>query len=162
MRHNDPAIITLRPEDPRDEAFLYRLYASARAEEIAAWGWDKAQQEAFLKMQFNGQRQSYGWQYPEAERLIILRDEQPAGRMIVHRSDEELLLVDIALLPEHRNLGIGAMLIGSLLDEASLARKPVRLSVERSNPAKRLYERLGFALVGDTGTHFHMEWRPAA
>jgi GNAT superfamily N-acetyltransferase len=162
MQQNKPAIITLRPEDSHDEAFLYLLYASTRAEEVAAWGWDETQQEAFLRMQFNAQRQSYEWQYPLAERRIILRDGEPAGRMIVHRADEEFLLVDIAILPEHRNSGIGAALIKGLLDEAALARKPVRLHVGRVNPARRLYERLGFVCISDTGTYFSMEWRPGA
>jgi len=156
---NDSVSITLRPALPEDEAFLCAVYASTRRDELAACGWDQAQQEAFLQMQFNCQRQSYGWQYPRAEHQVILRDGQPVGRIIVHRTEEEILLVDIALLPEHRNAGIGGALVRDLFAEASTAGKPVRLHVERFNRARQLYERLGFVCIGDTGMHFLMEWR---
>ena len=56
-------------------------------------------------------------------------------------------MIDIALLPDHRGRGIGARLLRDVLHEATAAGLPVRLSVERSNPARSLYERLGFRTV---------------
>jgi predicted GNAT family acetyltransferase len=47
-----------------------------------------------------------------------------------------------------------------VMAEASAAGKPVRIYVERFNRALRLYERLGFRTIGDTGVYYHMEWRP--
>ncbi|MCP4663054.1 MAG: GNAT family N-acetyltransferase [bacterium] len=49
-----------------------------------------------------------------------------------------------------------------LLTEAEEAGKPVRIHVERFNPAMRLYERLGFTQVDDQGVYYLMEWSPPA
>ena len=47
------------PDDPDDEDFLWRLYVSTRAPEVAAFGWPPEQQEAFLRMQYRARRGSY-------------------------------------------------------------------------------------------------------
>jgi len=151
--------VTLRPIRPEDEAFLFEVYASTRAEEMALVAWDDEQKHAFLQMQFNAQRLSYQQQFPEQEYQIIMRGDVAAGRLIVDRSDEAVLLIDIALLPEHRNAGIGSSLIRDLQAEAAKAEKPVRLHVENFNPAFQLYERLGFTKVGESGFYWLMEWR---
>ncbi|MGH9841960.1 MAG: GNAT family N-acetyltransferase [Blastocatellia bacterium] len=161
MNATAPIVVTQRPAYSDDEAFLLELYSSTRAEEVAAWGWEKAQQEGFLKMQFLARQQAYQWQYPEADHRIILLGERPIGQIIVARLETEIRLVDIALRPEHRGTGLGTALILELLDEALRTGRPVRLSVERANRARRLYERLGFACTGDDGMYFTMEWRPA-
>jgi len=88
-------------------------------------------------------------------------DGAPAGRMLVAGGPEEIRLVDLALLPEHRNGGIGTALLRRLLAEGAARTVPVRLHVERSNPARRLYERLGFVPVADDGVHLLMAWNPA-
>jgi GNAT superfamily N-acetyltransferase len=153
--------ITLRPARPDDDNFLHKLHAGTRAEEMAAWGWDAAQQQAFLHLQFRAQQAHYN-QYPNADHRIILSDGRPIGRLLISRLESETRLVDIALLPERRGAGIGAALINGLLDEAARANKPVRLHVEKSNRARRLYQRLGFVCAGDIGTHFTMEWRSSS
>jgi ribosomal protein S18 acetylase RimI-like enzyme len=158
MRNYDSAAITLRPADANDEAFLYRLYASSRAAELAAWGWDSAQQEAFLNLQFRAQQAHYA-EYPNVNHQIVLAGERPVGRLLVSELDDEFRLVDITLLAEHCDAGIGAALIDQLLDRARLSGKAVRLHVEKANRAQRLYRRLGFAEIGDAGSHFFMEWR---
>jgi ribosomal protein S18 acetylase RimI-like enzyme len=152
-------MITMRPARPEDEAFLYRVYASTRAEEMALVNWPVAQQEAFLQMQFNAQRQSYLMQFPEATYQIIRRDASAIGRLIINRTDNEILLMDIALLPEYRNAGIGTQLIHDLQAEAMLAGKLMRLHVETFNPALRLYQRLGFTPVAESGFYLEMEWQ---
>ena len=111
-------------------------------------------------MQFNAQRQQYDASYPEAASGIILLDEHPIGRMLVDKSEREFTLVDIALLPHHRSAGIGTSLIRELLSEANTTGKPVRLHVAKSNPAQRLYERLGFSLVSDQSMYFEMIFEP--
>lgn len=148
--------ITLRPAGPDDEAFLYELYASTRAAELAAYGWDAAQQTAFLSLQFRAQQAHYA-EYPNADDRIILNDAQPIGRLLVSQLEKEVRLVDIALLPPWRGQGIGARVIDDLLLGAARAGLPVRLHVEKFNPARRLYERLRFVVVGDAGAHYLME-----
>jgi len=152
--------VTLRPVTAEDEAFLFKVYRSTRAEEMATTGWLEVEKRAFLKMQFQLQSASYKQQYPNAEHVIILFAGQPAGRMMVDRTQEdELRGVDIAILPEFRNAGVGSFLIKGLLDEATGAGIPFRIMVERFNhKALRLYERLEFSYHGETDTHIAMEW----
>lgn len=151
--------VSLRPVHADDEAFLYELYCSTRTIDIGMAGLEPAQQTAILEMQFIGQRRQYEMDYPEADHDIILLEGRPIGRVMVQRTAGQNLGVDIALLPEHRNSGLGGMLLNELLDEARNAGKPFRIHVERFNPAVRLYERLGFRTIGETPTHFLMEWR---
>lgn len=155
-----PTSIVLRPARPEDEPFLLELYASTRAEEMAQWGWTEAQQAAFINLQFNGQQASYRMQFPQAVYQLILLNDQPVGRMITLNTDEEVRLVDISLLVQHRNLGIGSRLIRDLCNEAAAEGKPCRLRVLRTNvAAARLYLRLGFVPDGESDTHMQMEWR---
>lgn len=150
--------VTLRPAQSDDESFLFQLYRDTRAEEMADWGWNEAQQQAFLSMQFRARNLSYS-AYPNIEHRIILDAERPIGRLLISRMENEIRLVDIALISKTRGQGIGAKLISDLLARATKESMPVRLHVEKFNRAFRLYQRLGFQVLEDTGTQFFMEWR---
>jgi ribosomal protein S18 acetylase RimI-like enzyme len=154
--------VNFRPELPEDEAFLAKLYATTRAGEMALTGWDAAQQEAFLCQQFQFQTTHYRKHYGDASFRIILRDDAPIGRLYVHFGAQEIRLMDIALLPEHRGAGLGSSILENLLREAAQLGKPVTLHVERFNPALRLYQRLGFRVIEDQQINLYMEWRPPA
>lgn len=159
MKPNTPPV-TLRPIRPEDEAFLFSVYASTREDELAALGWNGVQKESFLRMQFNAQQRHYHTQFAGATFEVILRENQPIGRLYVDRREDEIRIIDIALLPAHRRAGIGSHLLDRLLTEAAEKGKPVRIHVERFNPALRLYERLGFRRIEDQGVYFLMEWTP--
>lgn len=163
-QHSNAAqAIALRPVVPEDEAFLYEVYASTRREEMAAWGWPAAQQDMFLRMQFNAQQLGYDAEEGQREHHLILLDGAPVGRLLVARNEGEIVLVDIALLTEHRGGGVGSALIKGLCEKAAREDVPLRLHVLKTNlGAKRLYERLGFKTTGESGMHFMMEWRHAA
>jgi ribosomal protein S18 acetylase RimI-like enzyme len=153
--------VTLRPIRPEDEPFLYKVYASTREEELAPVGWSDSEKEAFLRMQFNAQHRYYQEQFPDANYDVILFKKKPAGRMYVHRRFDEIRIVDIALLSEYRNAGIGTGLLKALLAEAAVEDKPVRIHVEKQNPALRLYQRLGFVKTHDSDAYLLMEWTPS-
>lgn len=155
---NQPAI-QLRATTVDDNEFLCRLYTSVRAEEVAFWGWSADRCNAFLRMQFGMQQRAYAMQFAGMDQLIYL-EREPVGRFLVERNADRFHLVDIALLSEHRNKGIGKYLIEKLQSEASAKGLPVILSVLKNNPAIRLYQRLGFTITGEEGLHFLMEWRP--
>jgi ribosomal protein S18 acetylase RimI-like enzyme len=152
--------ITLHRAQSDDEAFLFAVYSGTRMQEMALTGWLPTQQEQFLRMQFEAQSSSYRMQFPDADYWVIRCNGVAAGRMIVNRSEDEILLVDIALLPEHSNRKIGSLLMNRLLEEAGQAGKPVRLHVERFNPALGWYERLGFKTVSESEIYLEMIWRP--
>lgn len=154
-------VVTLRPVAPEDAEFLYRVYASTRYEELAPLNWPADQVEAFLRMQFRAQDTHYRAHFPSAAFDVIVVGGEPAGRLYVDRRADELHIIDIALLPAFRRLGIGTQLLTALLAEAGAAGVPVRIHVEVNNPAQTLYRRLGFVPVGTTGVYALMEWRPA-
>jgi ribosomal protein S18 acetylase RimI-like enzyme len=153
--------IRLDRVQPSDEAFLYQTFVSTRTGEMALTGWNAEQQEAFLRMQYEAQRRSYGMQLPDAEYSVIRCDGSAAGRLILDRTAEEIHVVDIALLPEFRKRGIGSSLMTAIMKEAAQAGKTVRLHVERFNPALRWYERLGFGVVNSGPIYLEMVWRAA-
>ena len=154
--------LSLRPATADDDAFSLQVYASTRANELALVPWTDEQKHWFVDMQFNAQRTSYQLDRPNAEWLIILHDEKAVGRMIVDRSDQTIRLMDIALLPEYRNHGIGSKFINDLLDESRETGKPILLHVESFNPAFNLYSRLGFKKIGESGFYVAMEWSPVS
>jgi ribosomal protein S18 acetylase RimI-like enzyme len=138
------------------------VYASTRAEELAAVPWDDARKEAFLHAQFEAQDAWWREHYADASFDVVLVDGEAAGRLYVHRGPSEIRIVDIALLPEHRGGGVGTSLLHDLLAEADQAGKSVTIHVERLNPALRLYERLGFSLAEDKGVYLFLERPPSA
>ena len=153
-------MITLRSITPEDQTFLYQVYAGTREEELAPLGWDEAQREAFLEMQFRAQHTFYQEQYRQAEFDIILLNGEPVGQLYIDRRKDEIRVVDIALLPAHRNRGIGSALLRDILAEGQRSGLPVRIHVEHFNRALRLYERLGFRQIGTTGVYYLMVWSP--
>lgn len=103
---------------------------------------------------------SYAEHYPDATFDVILVDGRPAGRLYVARRTGGIRVVDVSLLPGFRGRGVGTTVLRRLLDESADTGKPVSLHVERSNPALRLYQRLGFRVVADEGVHLLLRWDP--
>lgn len=155
-------MIRLRPIEDADLPFLRAVYASTREEELRATGWPDAEKAAFLRMQFDAQHRHYQVHYPDARFDVVLRGDEPLGRLYVDRRDTDIRIVDIALLPAHRGHGHGTHLLREILEEAAETGRTVSIHVERLNPALRLYERLGFTPIGDTGVHYLMAWTPTA
>ena len=153
--------ITLRPVLPEDRAFLFQVYAGTREEELAQTGWSDDEKQAFIEMQFTAQQTDYTNRFPDAEHTIILVDGEQVGRMWVGRWEDEIRLLDIALLRERRNAGTGTVLLKRLQREAEDAGKSLRHSVYKMNEAAlRFYERLGFTVIEDFETYVLMEWLP--
>ena len=153
----------LRAATPADEEFLYRLYASTREDEMNAAGFAAEQREAFLQMQFNAQSTHYDKFYPHSVHQIITLNEQPVGREWIYRTKDEILVLDLVLLPEFCGQGIGTARLREIFSEGDQAEKPVRLHVLKDNiRAFRFYERLGFRPLEDDGLHYLLERQPAS
>jgi RimJ/RimL family protein N-acetyltransferase len=157
---NPPGDVRLRPAEPQDEPFLLRVYAAARAQELAPVPWDDAQKQAFLEMQFSAQQQHYRTHYPEAEHQIICRGERPVGRLYLNRGPVEFRILDIAVLPESRKSGIGTLIIRKILDGAFAAGLPVTVYVESFNPSLHFFEQLGFRRKKQDDFNWLMQWDP--
>ena len=150
--------IRLRAATPTDEAFLLKLYESSRGDDLRGLGWEEERISEFLKMQYEAQQRFVESEYKRAANQIVLREDNLLGRLLVDRREHEIRCIDLALLPEYRNAGIGTFLLRQLQEEANRGRKPLRLQIIRFNRAVNLLERLGFARTSETGTHFQMEW----
>jgi ribosomal protein S18 acetylase RimI-like enzyme len=109
------------------------------------WGWDEDEQ---------GRR--FDAHFDPATIEIITREGQDAGAVSIEKRDDTLFLSNIQILPAFQGRGIGTAIIEEMLDEARALGLPATLRVLKNNPARRLYERLGFRIFGETETHYLM------
>ena len=154
--------VLLRPAAEADYEELVRVYASTRADELAqvTW-WDDEQKLAFCRSQYEAQKREYDARFPDAEYDVVELDGRTVGRVWVGRAEHEIRLLDIALLPEARRHGLGAAIVGALIEEARAAGKRLRHMVFMLNTdARRFYERLGFRVFEEVAGYLHMEWAP--
>ena len=143
--------IGLRPGTLEDREYLWWLHRETMQDDVdKTWGWD----EAFQRGQFDEN-------FDPLRLLIIQRGSEPIGYISVRRPGDEIFLAAIEIAPARQNQGIASQLIKELLDEADRSHLPVKLSVLKINPARRLYERLGFQCTGETPTHYWMRREPA-
>ena len=148
--------VTTRAASPEDDSFLYELFKSVRAPEFASAQLGPAQLEMLLGIQYAGQKMTYGAQYPDSDRIIQL-EGSPIGRIWLHRGPAEHRLVDIALMPEFRNRGIGAGLITQAISEAQSAGVQLCCSIALTNQGSlRFHQRLGFQIVGQDDMYYDL------
>lgn len=162
----------LREAVPGDAAFLRRVYAGTRQEELAWLPVGEAGREAFLELQFTAQDRQFR-QQEGAEFLVISQGEQDVGRLVLARTPKApgtpetgprpgcLRVVDLSLLPEWRGRGLGTAVLQSALSQADRDGRSAELHVAEHNPARRLYERLGFVVTDVHPVYLQMV-RPAA
>jgi ribosomal protein S18 acetylase RimI-like enzyme len=154
--------LTFRPIANADRPFLVRVYASTRADELAATPLTDAQKAAFLEGQFHLQHMHYQKHYPDADWLVTMRAGEDIGRLYIEHWPSQHRIIDIAFLPEHRGKGYGEALLRDLMDEAAACGKDVSIHVEKFNPAMQLYRRLGFVTEEDKGVYDLMRWTPGS
>jgi len=150
----------LRSETAEDIAFLLALYCSVRLPELAMTNWPDEMKHQLLSSQFEIQRRQYTANYEGIQLLLILLHEERIGRIYLHPLASTIRIVDISLLPEFCGRRIGTALIQGICHRAARQGKTVSLSVEESNPALRLYTRLGFQITETRLPYFMMEWMP--
>lgn len=153
------ASITFRTCRAEDVPFLRHLYGTTREDELRLVAWTDEQKAAFLDMQFAAQKTHYENFYPDCQFLVIELEGTAIGRLYLDRGEDDIGIVDIALLPAYRGRGIGRMLIEEILAEGAATGRKVSIYVEHFNPARHLYDRLGFRHVDTNGVYHLMEWR---
>jgi len=115
-----------------------------------------------MAQQYDSQHRFYFANYGSAHYGVIQWTDQPIGRLYVDYREDEVCVLDIAMLPEFRGRGIGGIVMTGLCLEAAMRRKPVRLCVHYLGRAQRFYRRLGFQEIGREGPNRVMEWRHSA
>lgn len=144
-----PAPFTARPYEPGDYEFVYELKKLCYRNYVEAlWGWNEADQRTrFARfMREDG---------AEERMFLLLQDGQAVGMTNYEFSGADTLeICNICLLPQCRGQGIGTALLGRYI--AQNTRPTLTLQVYKDNPARQLYERLGFCVYEETDTHYRM------
>ncbi len=136
----------LRTAASTDYDFLYQLKVACVKEYVkATWGWDE-----------EDQRRRFADRFDPAATKIVVANGQDIGHLVLEDTGEELYLAALFIDPAWQNKGLGREIIQEVIANANKAGQIVSLQVLRVNPAKRLYERLGFEVVGETGTQYKM------
>lgn len=151
----------LRTATPDDEHWQRAIYASTRADELALTGWPPAECEAFVLQQHRAQQQHYQRHFPGSVCQLILVGDAVAGRLWVDARPDRLQVLDIALLPAYRGQGLGTRCLQALAAQGERNGLALGIHVELHNPARRLYERLGFLPDGEPQGLYQAMWRPA-
>jgi len=151
--------LLLRPAQAADEDFLFELYRDSLADEFASLPLRGAQLDFLVRMQFQARESGYSATFPHAADRIIVRGGKRIGRLLVAADEQEVRILDLAVLAAERGAGAGSFAIGEALREAAAAARALRLSVLKSNlPAASLYRRLGFRETSGDELYLEMEW----
>ena len=143
---------TLRAATSGDYRWLWELKRETmRGYVEQTWGsWDDFAQENFFRRSFTA----------NAIQIVVL-DRTDVGLLHVEREPRELFLANIQIAPAFQNRGVGTAVVQTVLESSCTLSLPVRLQVLKVNTsARRLYERLGFVLVGESHTHLMLRWTP--
>jgi ribosomal protein S18 acetylase RimI-like enzyme len=155
--------IRARISGPEDRALIDALFYEDRAAQFAGTGLAEAQIRPLIEMQARGRGTTYTEQYPAAEDWILLdSDGTPAGRLLLDRQPDRWRIVDIAVLTARRGQGLGAGALMECQRQAAAAGARLDLQVRPENPARRLYERLGFKVVREDAIAAELVWNPTA
>ena len=139
---------TLRRATEADFALLWSLHVATMKEYVAeTWGWDDAVQQRM----FHERRKTL------LGVNVICLDGKDIGWLHVRRESDAIHIDTIAIHPSHQRQGFGTSILHELIAEADRSRLPVRLQFLKVNPVRRLYERLGFRISGETSSHYQME-----
>lgn len=148
---------TLRPVQEADDSFLYELYASTRAAEMAMVPWPEEQKTGFVRMQYEAQKAGYTATHPGAVHSIICAGDDRVGRLYLDDMADRLHILDVTIAPQFRNRGLGTQVLRAILEQAQVGNKKVAIYVESFNPSLRLFQRLGFGTAKEDGFQLLLE-----
>jgi GNAT superfamily N-acetyltransferase len=154
--------VTLRParDDAADRTFLFALFVSTKAADMAAMPVDAATKDFLLRMQYRSMTATYRHDYPTARWEVIELMGQPVGLFVTHVGDCCFTFVDLALLPRAQGRGLATRVMMQALEEPRRRGLPARANVLAQNAASlRMCERVGFVKVGESPPFVQLEWR---
>ncbi|MEJ5027689.1 GNAT family N-acetyltransferase [Comamonas sp. MYb69] len=161
--------LSLRHACDEDLPWLQMLYSQSREAELAPVPWPPAVKAAFLESQFALQHRHFVQGGTSDAWWIVCQKNadgmvQAIGRLYLAQGAHTVTVVDICLLGAYQSQGLGSALLRHVLADAAQAGKAVSLHVAHGNTgALQLYQRLGFSVQEDMGSHLRMQWlRPAA
>ena len=156
-------LVAIKEFSPEVLAELKQIYRSTRNHELDLTTWSEVEKQLFIDHQFFAQHDYYQKIYPDAFNFFIYCDGVIAGRLYINvfQKNNEVRIVDISLKEGYRGQSIGTALLKSLQKTVRVQYESLSIHVEHFNPAMKLYERLGFKIIG----HFNevyklMQWKP--
>lgn len=162
ISHSEVMNVQLRHAVAKDEDFLLQLYLETQPIETASWNMSAPAREKLLRMQFRGREQTYSALYPDAENLILCLCEgdieRRVGRHLVMRQEDAILGVDLAIIPAYQRRGLGRIVLEEVQRQCADEGLSFKLQVLHTNPARRLYDRLGFKMMSHDLLYVQMEW----
>ena len=132
-----------KPEHYEFALHLYLLTMRPYVQELTVW--DEQEQRARFAAQ---------WKRDEVK--IISLDGKDVGWLQVAEMPTEIRLQKFFVSPQYQRSGIGSEILSTLLATWRSTGKKIVLKVLKNNPARRLYERLGFSVVAEAGVVFRM------
>jgi ribosomal protein S18 acetylase RimI-like enzyme len=159
---DNPARCFLRSAQPEDASFLFRLFVESQ-EHLAPFRSNAELYKSLIEMQYRGRKQSYADRFPGASDALLCigtegKDELPVGRLLADCRPDCWRIVDIAVLIAHRGRELGTWALRQFLRQAEAAGAGLALEVRPENPARRLYERLGFRVMQESVLSVEMEY----
>ena len=134
-----------RPATESDIPFLLSLRRETMDSHLAASGASTSDESHVARLMYH---------FDCSE--VLLSDGEPVGLVKVRRLPQEWEIVQIQLISRIQGQGVGGSLLEELLAEAARHHVGVKLSVLKGNPARNLYDRLGFVLVGEDAHEYFM------
>lgn len=137
--------ISFRQISKDDYNFVWQIHKDlfkSYVEQI--WGWDEDWQRDYFDKNFSLENSE-----------VIVVENKDIGFLRVEENPNFIFLRSILILPEYQNEGIGSNIISDLIETST---KPIELRVLKPNPARKLYERLGFQITEETETNFIMKF----
>lgn len=145
----------LRRHTDADIPFMKALYRSTREAELRRMRLTPAQADVFIEQQFQSQLAYYTGHYGNDHLDIVEVDAQPAGRLFVDYRRSEIRIIDITLAASFRGQRLGEFLLRHVIAQSQRRVLPITIHVDHDNPARRLYERMGFCLK-DEGSRIYL------
>jgi ribosomal protein S18 acetylase RimI-like enzyme len=127
--------------------YLYKVFRAAMKEYITQTRreWSEQREEAQFQQQLD-----------ISATHVIRVDNSDIGFITAPIRDKIIWIHTICIIPEHQNKGFGTEVIRSVIVQAREQKMPLYLSVLKMNPARRLYERLGFRVTQESTHHYQM------
>jgi ribosomal protein S18 acetylase RimI-like enzyme len=147
--------------------FLRELLSETLAESLERVGADPTLLSVgpLFELQLQAQSLGYAQAYPRAQHYIVSRRAAGCaiGRMLIDwtpTAGGAVTLVDIALRPSERAGAPGLQLLRAWLATCDRLARAAELHVMPDNPARRLYQRLGFRETDATAFPLPMRREP--
>jgi ribosomal protein S18 acetylase RimI-like enzyme len=151
--------ISLCTVKPSDEEFLLKLFIESRPDLSFISGVSEDQRVGIILEQFNIEQHQLRQIYPRAEFNIVMLWDEPIGRLYVNHEVTEDRIIEIGLLEEYRNKGIGGKLLNSIIENSNRMGKNISLQVAWFNHgAYAFYERHGFKTIENNGVFCEMRY----